>query len=302
MANLKDIKLQIKSVRNTEKTTKAMKLVSNVKLKNTKEAAMRSRAYAVKINEVLGEISVRVKNYVGNNSGNDEKLRIFDTTREVKVVDLLFITADKGLCGGFNINTIKKIKALIEELKAKKIKVRLRAVGKKGIEYFDFQGVELLERYIGVSSSPSSEKANEIVQAAVKDFNEGKTDEVILVHNGYLNMITQEMRVNTLVPIGEPAISEDALKTSTLEVEVESPEDEETLMLNLIQSYLSYSMYYALIDSLAAEHCSRMNAMENATNNAKERVSQLNLAYNKARQGSITTELIEIISGVESMK
>ncbi|WP_299224718.1 ATP synthase F1 subunit gamma [uncultured Campylobacter sp.] len=302
MANLKDIKLQIKSVRNTEKTTKAMKLVSNVKLKNTKEAAMRSRAYAVKINEVLGEISARVKNYVGNNSGNDEKLRIFDTTREVKAVDLLFITADKGLCGGFNINTIKKIKALIEELKAKKIKVRLRAVGKKGIEYFDFQGIELLERYIGVSSSPSSEKANEIVQAAVKDFNEGKTDEVILVHNGYLNMITQEMRVNTLVPIGEPAISEDALKTSTLEVEVESPEDEETLMLNLIQSYLSYSMYYALIDSLAAEHCSRMNAMENATNNAKERVSQLNLAYNKARQGSITTELIEIISGVESMK
>jgi ATP synthase F1, gamma subunit len=302
MANLKDIKLQIKSVRNTEKTTKAMKLVSNVKLKNTKEAAMRSRAYAVKINEVLGEISARVKNYVGNNSGNDEKLRIFDTTREVKVVDLLFITADKGLCGGFNINTIKKIKALIEELKAKKIKVRLRAVGKKGIEYFDFQGIELLERYIGVSSSPSSGKANEIVQAAVKDFNEGKTDEVILIHNGYLNMITQEMRVNTLVPIGEPAISEDALKTSTLEVEVESPEDEETLMLNLIQSYLSYSMYYALIDSLAAEHCSRMNAMENATNNAKERVSQLNLAYNKARQGSITTELIEIISGVESMK
>lgn len=285
-----------------EKTTKAMKLVSNVKLKNTKEAAMRSRAYAVKINEVLDEISARVKNYVGNNSGNDEKLRIFDTTREVKVVDLLFITADKGLCGGFNINTIKKIKALIEELKAKKIKVRLRAVGKKGIEYFDFQGIELLERYIGVSSSPSSEKANEIVQAAVKDFNEGKTDEVILIHNGYLNMITQEMRVNTLVPIGEPAISEDALKTSTLEVEVESPEDEETLMLNLIQSYLSYSMYYALIDSLAAEHCSRMNAMENATNNAKERVSQLNLAYNKARQGSITTELIEIISGVESMK
>lgn len=302
MANLKDIKLQIKSVRNTEKTTKAMKLVSNVKLKNTKEAAMRSRAYAVKINEVLGEISARVKNYVGNNSVNDEKLRIFDTTREVKVVDLLFITADKGLCGGFNINTIKKIKALIEELKAKKIKVRLRAVGKKGIEYFDFQGIELLERYIGVSSSPSSEKANEIVQAAVKDFNEGKTDEVILIHNGYLNMITQEMRVNTLVPIGEPAINEDALKTSTLEVEVESPEDEETLMLNLIQSYLSYSMYYALIDSLAAEHCSRMNAMENATNNAKERVSQLNLAYNKARQGSITTELIEIISGVESMK
>jgi len=303
MANLKDIKLQIKSVKNTEKTTKAMKLVSNVKLKNTKEAAMRSRAYAVKINEVLSEISAHMKEYIAGNAGNDDKLRIFDTAREVKVVDLLFITADKGLCGGFNINTIKKIKALIEEFKAKKIKVRLRAVGKKGIEYFDFQGVELLERYVGVSSSPSSDKANEIVQAAVKDFNEGRTDEVILIHNGYLNMISQEMRVNTLVPIGEPSIDENSIKnTSSMEVEVLYPEDEEILMLNLIQSYLSYSMYYALIDSLAAEHCSRMNAMENATNNAKERVSQLNLAYNKARQGSITTELIEIISGVESMK
>ncbi len=303
MANLKDIKLQIKSVKNTEKTTKAMKLVSNVKLKNTKEAAMRSRAYAVKINEVLSEISAHMKEYIAGNAGNDDKLRIFDTAREVKAVDLLFITADKGLCGGFNINTIKKIKALIEEFKAKKIKVRLRAVGKKGIEYFDFQGVELLERYVGVSSSPSSDKANEIVQAAVKDFNEGKTDEVILIHNGYLNMISQEMRVNTLVPIGEPSIDENSIKNaSSMEVEVLYPEDEEILMLNLIQSYLSYSMYYALIDSLAAEHCSRMNAMENATNNAKERVSQLNLAYNKARQGSITTELIEIISGVESMK
>ena len=303
MANLKDIKLQIKSVKNTEKTTKAMKLVSNVKLKNTKEAAMRSRAYAVKINEVLSEISAHMKEYIAGNAGNDDKLRIFDTAREVKVVDLLFITADKGLCGGFNINTIKKIKALIEEFKAKKIKVHLRAVGKKGIEYFDFQGVELLERYVGVSSSPSSDKANEIVQAAVKDFNEGKTDEVILIHNGYLNMISQEMRVNTLVPIGEPSIDENSIKNaSSMEVEVLYPEDEEILMLNLIQSYLSYSMYYALIDSLAAEHCSRMNAMENATNNAKERVSQLNLAYNKARQGSITTELIEIISGVESMK
>ena len=303
MANLKDIKLQIKSVKNTEKTTKAMKLVSNVKLKNTKEAAMRSRAYAVKINEVLSEISAHMKEYIAGNAGNDDKLRIFDTAREVKVVDLLFITADKGLCGGFNINTIKKIKALIEEFKAKKIKVRLRAVGKKGIEYFDFQGVELLERYVGVSSSPSSDKANEIVQVAVKDFNEGKTDEVILIHNGYLNMISQEMRVNTLVPIGEPSIDENSIKNaSSMEVEVLYPEDEEILMLNLIQSYLSYSMYYALIDSLAAEHCSRMNAMENATNNAKERVSQLNLAYNKARQGSITTELIEIISGVESMK
>ena len=296
MANLKDIKEQIKSVKNTEKTTKSMKLVSNVKLKKAKDVALQSSAYALKINEVLSEISAKIASF---SDGKNESI-FFDCTREVKVVDLIFITSDKGLCGGFNIQSIKTIKSIINEYKEKKIKVRLRAVGKKGIEYFNFQGVEILEKYVGVSSNPSYEKAQKIINLAIEDFRNGKTDKVILIHNGYKNMISQEIRINDIVPIEPPVAKTELIGDSAIEFE---PNDGAMdLMEKLMVKYFEYGMYYALVDSLAAEHSARMNAMENATNNAKERVRSLNLAYNKARQSSITTELIEIISGVEAMK
>lgn len=296
MANLKDIKEKIKSVKNTEKTTKAMKLVSNVKLKKAKDVARQSSAYAIKINEVLSEISAKIKDQIAESS----KSKFFDTSKEIKIVDIIFVTADKGLCGGFNIHTIKTIKTLIEEYKSKKIKVRLRGVGKKGIEYFNFQGTELLEKYIGVSSSPNYEKAQEIINGAVDDFINGETDKIVLVHNGYKNMIAQEMRINDIAPVEPPVAATDDIHGSL--IEFEPANDAQNILDELMKKYLEYSMYYSLVDSLAAEHSSRMNAMENATNNAKERVRQLNLEYNKARQSSITTELIEIISGVEAMK
>ena len=297
MANVKDIKLKIKSVKNTEKTTKAMKLVSNVKLKKAKDAAVQSSAYAIKINEVLSEISAKISDNISDVQNN----KIFDTKKEPKIVDIIFVTADKGLCGGFNIHTIKKIKNLVEEYKNKKIKVRLRGVGKKGIEYFNFQGMELLEKHVGVSSSPTYEKAQNIIKSAIDSFLAGETDKVVLVHNGYKNMISQEIRVSDIVPIEPPVVDEKHLSVAS-SVEFEPDENAKALLDELVKKYLEYSMYYSLIDSLAAEHSARMNAMENATNNAKERVRQLNLEYNKARQSSITTELIEIISGVESMK
>ena len=295
MSNLKDIKRKIKSVHNTPKTTRAMKLVSTAKLRKAEEAARYSRVYALKINEVLSEIAYKINQYASVMTES----KFFNTTKSVEKVDIIFVTADKGLCGGFNVQTIKTVRRMIDELKAKKIKVRLRAVGKKGIEFFNFQGVELLETYVGASSSPTYEKAQKIIKDAIDDFTNGITDKVVLIHNGYKNMISQEIRVNDIVPIEPSKIV--AVETNSL-MEFE-PEDNYTkIMDELLNKYFEYSMYYALVDSLAAEHSARMQAMDNATNNAKERVKQLNLAYNKARQESITTELIEIISGVESMK
>ena len=295
MSNLKDIKRKIKSVQNTQKTTRAMKLVSTAKLRKAEEAARYSRVYALKINEVLSEIAYKINQYASVMTES----KFFNTTKSVEKVDIIFVTADKGLCGGFNVQTIKTVRRMIDELKAKKIKVRLRAVGKKGIEFFNFQGVELLETYVGASSSPTYEKAQKIIKDAIDDFTNGITDKVVLIHNGYKNMISQEIRVNDIVPIEPSKIV--AVETNSL-MEFE-PEDNYTkIMDEFLNKYFEYSMYYALVDSLAAEHSARMQAMDNATNNAKERVKQLNLAYNKARQESITTELIEIISGVESMK
>jgi len=295
MSNLKDIKRKIKSVQNTQKTTRAMKLVSTAKLRKAEEAARYSRVYALKINEVLSEIAYKINQYASVMTES----KFFNTKKSVEKVDIIFVTADKGLCGGFNVQTIKTVRRMIDELKAKKIKVRLRAVGKKGIEFFNFQGVELLETYVGASSSPTYEKAQKIIKDAIDDFTNGITDKVVLIHNGYKNMISQEIRVNDIVPIEPSKIV--AVETNSL-MEFE-PEDNYTkIMDELLNKYFEYSMYYALVDSLAAEHSARMQAMDNATNNAKQRVKQLNLAYNKARQESITTELIEIISGVESMK
>ena len=295
MSNLKDIKRKIKSVQNTQKTTKAMKLVSTAKLKKAEEAARHSRVYALKINEVLSEIAYEINKFKIVGEGN----KFFDTESKVEKVDIIFVTADKGLCGGFNVATIKTIRNMIDEYKSKKIKVRLRAVGKKGIEFFNFQGIEILESYRGVSSAPTYEKAQDVIRAAISDFTAGVTDKGVLVHNGYKNMISQEIRVNTIVPVEPPKIQDNNQQGSLMEFE---PEHDDRILDELMRKYFEYSMYYALIDSLAAEHSARMQAMDNATNNAKARVKELNLAYNKARQESITTELIEIISGVESMK
>jgi F-type H+-transporting ATPase subunit gamma len=294
MANLKDIQRQIKSVSNTQKTTRAMKLVSTAKLRRAEELARRSRLYADKMNQVIAEIAGRIKcNKIG---GIDN--RSFMKIENPAVVDIVFVTADKGLCGGFNIQTIKAVSSLMEEYKDKKVKVRLRGVGKKGVAFFKFQDIALHSQYAGVSSAPTYEKAREIIAEAIDDFMNGVTDKVILVHNGYLNMISQELKVTNIAPVMQPGGFESDSK-SLMELE---PEEDETILESLMKKYFEYNMYYALIDSLAAEHSARMQAMENATNNATERVQMLTLAYNKARQESITTELIEIISGVESMK
>jgi len=294
MSNLKEIKRKIGSVENTRKTTRAMKLVSTAKLNRAKLAAQQSRVYADKINEVLSEIAYKINQY---KVGGSES-RFFEEISTPEKVDIIFVTADKGLCGGFNIQTIKEVNKLMEEYKDKKVKVRLRGVGKKGIAFFKFQDIELHSEYAGISSAPTYEKAQGIIHEAIEDFKSGATDKIILVHNGYLNMISQELKVNYIVPVMIPEHYETDSK-SLMELE---PEDDETILESLLKKYFEYNMYYSLIDSLAAEHSARMQAMENATKNATERVEKLTLSYNKARQESITTELIEIISGVESMK
>ncbi len=295
MANLKDIKRQIKSVSNTQKTTRAMKLVSTAKLRRAEELAKRSKLFAVKTNEVIAEIAGRIKCH---KVGGIES-RFFAKIDSPKMVDIVFVTADKGLCGGFNIQTLKAVKKLMNELKEKKIKVRLRGVGKKGVEFFKYNEVELLDAEIGLSSKPDMTKASEFIGSSMSDFRDGIIDGVHLVYNGYKNILTQELHVNQILPVDVEQY--DCEKTSNSMLELEA-EDEEKMLDSLLGKYVEYNMYYALIDSVAAEHSARMQAMDAATNNAKEIVKDLNVKYNKARQESITTELIEIISGVESMK
>ena len=295
MANLKEIKRKIGSVKNTQKTTNAMKLVSSAKLKRTEELAKRSRVYAAKLTELLNEIAQKMQN--ANADGLDNVF--FRDASNPKMVDIVFITADKGLCGGFNSQTIKRVNKLIADYKEKDVKVRLRAVGRKGIDYFKFNNVELNDEIIGLSAAPDFKQAAEFISEVAESYVNGETDKIILVHNGYVNMITQEIKEDQILPVDPSTLELNSTSTSELEVE---PDDDDTLLDALVKRYVEYTMYYSLINSLAAEHSARMQAMDAATTNAKEMVKELTVKYNKARQEAITTELIEIISGMESMK
>lgn len=295
MASLKDIQRKIKSVKNTQKTTRAMKLVSSAKLKRTEELAKKSKVYAHKLTELLNEIAQKMVST--NIEGLD--MPYFKDMSNPKVVDLIFITADKGLCGGFNAQTIKRINALRKEYQANGVELRLRAIGRKGIDYFRFNRVDMLDQVAGLSSAPDFEKSSALIGQVVEDYLSGKTDKIILVHNGYVNMITQEVRQAQVLPVDHRSLTLNNASTSELEVE---PDNDNTLLEALVKKYIEYTIYYSLIDSLAAEHSARMQAMDSATNNAKDMVKSLSIKYNKARQEAITTELIEIISGMESMK
>jgi F-type H+-transporting ATPase subunit gamma len=295
MANLKEIKLKIGSVKNTQKTTKAMKLVSSAKLTRTRQLSEQAKSYASKINDVLSDIAHQVSKV--QDDGNIG--RAFVQNDNPKTVDIVFVTADKGLCGGFNMATIKTVNRLIDELSSKGTNVRLRVAGRKGVDFFSFQGKELLQKVSDLSSAPDYDRASEFIDGAVKSFQAGETDKVILVHNGFLNMLTQEIKIRELLPISLPTV-ETTDNESMLEIE--PLDDESEVLEELTEKYIDFNMYFALIDSLAAEHSARMQAMEAATNNAKDRVNSLTVEYNKARQAAITTELIEIISGVEALK
>ncbi|MEN8303498.1 MAG: ATP synthase F1 subunit gamma [Campylobacterota bacterium] len=296
MANLKDIQRQIKSVSNTQKTTRAMKLVSTAKLRRAEELAKRSRLYAQKMNQVIAEIAGRIECHKIGGIEN----RCFAKIENPKMVDIIFVTADKGLCGGFNIQTIKAVNKLLKEYKEQNVKVRLRGIGKKGVEFFKYNEVEMLDTVIDLSSKPEKDRSDEFIMTSIEDYKDGKIDGLHIVYNGFKNMMAQELHVNRVLPVDTEEYDCDKSQASSM-LEVEA-EDEERMLDSLVNKYVEYNMYYSLIDSVAAEHSARMQAMDTATNNAKEMVKGLKVEFNKARQAAITTELIEIISGVESMK
>ena len=295
--NLKEIRKKIISVQNTQKTTKAMKLVSTSKLKKAEEMARLSHLYAQKLNEVFDDLVSKL--HARGLDSINSKYFIQSKERQIKVIDIIVITSDKGLCGGFNVTTIKEALRLRAHYEAQGIQVRIRGVGKKGIAYFTFNNIEVLDRAVGLSASPTYEKASEFIYGVIEDFLNGVSDEVVILHNGFKNMLTQELKLRAILPLD---LEEYRREVQDQNLSIEPDDEEDRVLEELAKKYFEYNMYYALIDSLAAEHSARMQAMDTATNNAAELVKNLSVAYNKARQEAITTELVEINAGVEAMK
>ena len=298
--SLKDIRKKISGIKNVQKTTRAMKLVANSKLKKAVEAAKRSEVYSKKLNEVFDEIIN--KTLSNGNMFEKNDILFVDKERQIKKVDIIFVTSDKGLCGGFNSNTIKAVIKLVNQYKSEDIKIRLRGIGKTGIRYFKFNEIELYDQNLTLSSNPTDEGASEFVMKAVEDYINGLTDKVIVVHNGFKNMLTQEIRISEILPFHIDLNEISKEQNHNGEILIEPSDSEKSILDELAKQYINYNMFYALIDSLAAELSSRMQAMDTATKNASELVKELTIKLNKARQAAITTELVEINAGVEAMK
>ena len=289
MAALKEIRIRIKSVKNTQKITKAMKLVAASKLGRAQEAITAARPYATALDQALRRVAGALEGAV-----SDYENPLLES-RDVRHLTLVVMTSDRGLCGAFNSSIIKQAEAFIQSHPDKTI--RIVAVGRKGAEYFKRRGLEF-EAPEGIFEGLSYDKAEQLAKRLANDFETGKTDAVHVLFNEFKSAINQVPTFTQLVPVSTDEESESA--TGTQRDYIYEP-DPTGVLDALLPTYISSQMWKTLLDSVAAEHGARMTAMDSATNNATELSDKLTLADNRARQAAITQELMEIVGGCEAI-
>ena len=285
MANLKEIRSRITSVSSTMQITSAMKMVSAAKLKRAQDAITQMRPYANKLSELLQNLS-------SNLDSSDSS--VYSKQREVNNVLIVAITSNRGLCGGFNANIIKKTKLIIEE-SYPKAKTSIISIGKKSSEHFKKNSYEVIsthdELYNEISFSAVSKIAEEIMTVFVN----GEYDRVYLVYNQFKNAATQNVMQESFLPV-----QNDKEKTTQKTDYIFEP-SQTKIVNSLIPKSLKTQLFKAILDSHASEHGARMTAMHKATDNASELKKDLTLTYNKARQAAITGEILEIVGGAEAL-
>ena len=288
MPNLRDIKRRIKSVKNTQQITKAMKLVSASKLRKAQEAIMSARPYALKLMDVLHHLSARC---------NHDAHPLLDN-REGKRWLILVVTADRGLCGGFNGNITKKAIQVISDNSDKDI--QLITAGKKGYSRFKNKKNKILHDHSGWTRDFDYLKAAEIGSTLSALFSKKSIDRVYVLYNEFKSVMQQEVILEQLLPISPETL--DTGKESMNIVDYIYEPEEEAILNTLLERYMTVEVYRAFLESSASEHGARMTAMDSASRNAGEMIGGLTLTYNKARQAYITKELIEIVNGAEALK
>jgi F-type H+-transporting ATPase subunit gamma len=285
MASLKVIRRRIASVKSTQQITKAMKMVSAAKLRRAQDAAMRARPYAEKLGDLLRNLAARV--------GPDSHplLKVPEATRRV---DLLLVTSDRGLCGGFNANLIRRAEQFRKEHAGAEIRFTL--VGRRGFDYYKRRPVTVAGSHINLFGGPNHALAAQIGERFARDFAAGDTDAVYLLYSHFRSAMSQIPTVERLLPVGAGADSGAPLTDYLYEP------DPATLLDRLLRQYVITAIDHAFLESLASEHGARMAAMDSATSNASDMISRLTLEMNRARQAAITKELMEIVGGAEALK
>ncbi len=292
MPGLKDVKTKIEGVSKTSQITKAMNMVASAKLRGAQEKMETFRPYAEKFAEAMRDLS-------GGMEGSNLALM---EVREVKAVEILVVTSDRGLCGSFNSNITTTAEKLMQKYEAEGKKVTFVTIGKKAAQAFRRSG-KLRSQYNDIMGTFQMFNAREISQDITQQFVSGESDQVDLVYGKFHSVAVQKPEVEELLPIkpveGEAEAAE--AKEGVTGAYIYEPEPEE-IMEVLLPLYLNVQVYHAMVEVSASEHAARMTAMDNATNACKDMIDELTQLYNKARQAAITGELMDIVGGAEALK
>jgi len=291
MASLDDLKKRISSVKSTQKITKAMKMVAASKLRKAQENAEKGRPYSEKMNNIILNLS-------NNISDKENSPKLLIGSGEDKVHLCVIMTADRGLCGGFNTNIIKKAKLYFQKILNEGKKLKIITVGSKGYDQLKRVYKDNIIEKISFKESKQANyfDADKVGKVIIKKFEDKEFDICTIFYNKFKNVITQIPQEQQIIPLKSSEIDENSSKDN---YEFEPEEDE--ILSNLLPRNISTQIFKAMLENSASEQGSRMSAMDNATRNAGEMVDKLTIQYNRSRQAAITKELIEIISGAESL-
>ena len=286
MPNLKEIKSRITSVKSTIQITSAMKMVSAAKLKKAQDAIIQLRPYSNKLTEIMSSVS---------SASEDSSQNKYLEVRDVNKILLVPITSNRGLCGGFNANIIKKTIEIEKELNSRS-ELTILSVGKKSSEFFKKNKYNVHSTHDDVFQDVNYEDVSKIAELILNDFANEKFDKVILVYNQFKNAATQIVMQEDFLPLNK---TQSENSQEAVDYIYEPGKDE--ILNELIPKSLKTQLFKAILDSNASEHGARMTAMHKATDNATELKNELTLSYNKARQAAITGEILEIVGGAEAL-
>jgi F-type H+-transporting ATPase subunit gamma len=293
VANLKELKTRIASVKSTQKITRAMKLVAAAKMKRATDAALASRAYSNEVTAVLRSLIARV-------DGSDHAL--LNPHDETKRVAVVVVTADRGLCGGFNNNLMRRVENWIREQSQSLDAfgdVELQSFGKKSQSYFSSRGFRFGRSVTDLKPKDFGIEVAKLVADLTTRYEAGDLDEVYIAYNHYVNTLTQTPTIEKLFPLSHLA-EESGLEPEQLVDFVYEP-NQTVILDEILPLFLRTRLTQVFLESEAGEHAARMTAMDNATRNATDVIERLSLEYNRARQAAITTELVEIVAGAEAL-
>jgi F-type H+-transporting ATPase subunit gamma len=289
MATLRDIKARIVGVKNTQQITKAMKMVAAARLRRAQENIINARPYSRKIHEVLNNLLKIEKDYQ----------HPFLEVRPVNNVSIVVVTSDRGLCGGFNSNIIKAAEDEITKNFSEVQNCYLHCVGKKGYDYFSKREFKLGESFPGAFSNLEFEFASSLAKMLASRFLSGEVDRIVLIYNEFKSVVQQVVTVKQLFPL--EAVPSDDDSAGNISDFIYEP-DKASIISSLLPRVINSRIWTVLLESYAAELGARMTAMDLATENAKEMIRSLQITYNKERQASITSEILEIVSGANALK